>query len=72
VSICSSLARRLRSICSSREAGRGHGGHGGGAILAQRLDADDADDDDNKPVRPLGMWAPSSGGVRCIHVNHCM
>jgi hypothetical protein len=33
---------------------------------------DDDDDDDNKPVWPLGLWAPSSGGVRHVHINHCM
>jgi hypothetical protein len=27
-------------------------------------DDDDDDDDDNKPVWPLGLWAPSSEGVR--------
>jgi hypothetical protein len=31
---------------------------------------DDDDDDDYKPVWPLGLWAPSSEGVR--NINHCM
>ena len=35
-------------------------------------DDDDDDDDDNKRVWPLGLLAPSSPGVRCIHINHCM
>ena len=37
-------------------------------------DDDDGDDDDDetKPVWLLGLWAPSSGGVRCIHIDHCM
>jgi hypothetical protein len=35
-------------------------------------DDDDDDDDEYKPVWPLGLWVPSSGGVRCIHINLCM
>ena len=38
---------------------------------AVRVPYDD-DDDNNKPVCPLGMWAPSSEGVRYIHINHSM
>jgi hypothetical protein len=32
----------------------------------------DDDDDDIKPVWPLGLWAPSSGAVRRILIDHCM
>ena len=39
------------------------------------VDDDDDDDnidndDDNKPIWLLGLWAPSSEGAGCIHINH--